>query len=260
MRKALNSDVSQFLSLFFLSFVLLFSDKLGLLKPVRAALQKASVPVKYSLYSEGHKVRRGVSAIFAFRSLAEENQRLKKELSEALSELSQLAKLEEENRILRAQFQLSQTSGWQMMPAFVIGKNRFLEIDQGEKKGIKKGMAVVFENILIGRVCEVTEYSSSVKLVTDPDSKILARTQKGAHGILSGRYQVGMVLEKVLPEVTLSENDLVLTRSQEGIPSGLLLGKIANIQKVDSGLFQMAEVAKVLEFENLEMVFVTVLE
>lgn len=260
MKEALNSDLSRFLSLLVLSLALLFFDKLGVLRPARTVSQVISVPVKYSLYSGGQKVRRGISTIFKLRSLAEENRMLKRELSEALSRLSQLAKLEEENRILREQFQLSQVSDWQLIPAFVIGKNRFLEIDQGKKRGIKEGMAVVFKNVLIGRVCEVTEHSSSVKLVTDPDSKVLAKTQSGAYGILSGRYQVGLVLEKVLPEMELSENDLVLTRAQEGIPSGLLLGRVSKVAAVDSGLFQMAEVAKVLELENLEIVFVTFLE
>ena len=260
MRKSLNSDISQFLTLVFLSFLLLFFDKLGFLRPVRSVLQMILVPVKSSLYSQGLRAKREISVIFKIRSLDKENQRLKKELAEAFSQLSLLGKLEEENRILREQFQLSQESDWQTTPAFVIGRNRFLQIDRGKRDGLKEGMAVVFKNILIGRVCQVTQYSSSVRLATDPDSKILAKTQNGAYGILSGRYQVGLVLEKVLPEKELSENDLVLTRGQEGIPSGLLLGKITKVQKVDSGLFQTAEVSKVLDFENLEIVFVTYLK
>lgn len=260
MRKALNSDISQFLTLFFLSFALLFFDKLGFLGPVRAVFQLVSVPVKRSLYSKGQKIRGGILAIFELRSLVEENQRLKRELSESLSGLSQLSKLEEENQILREQFEVAETTSWEFIPALVIGEDRFLEIDKGKSAGVKKGMAVVFKNILIGQVNEVTERSSSIKLATDPDSKILAKTQNGAKGILSGNYRMAMILEKVLPEMELSENDLVLTRAQEGVPSGLLLGKVAKVAKVESGLFQTAEVAKVLDFENLEIVFVTFLE
>lgn len=260
MRKTLNSDISQFLVLIFLSFGLLFFDKFSFWRPIRTVLQVVSVPVKRRLYSGGQKIRRGFSTVVAVRTLAEENRLLKKELSETLSTASRVSKLEEENRTLREQFELSQTSNWQMLPTFVIGKNRFLKIDKGSKGGVREGMAVVFKDILVGEIYEVTERSSLVKLVTDADSKILAKTQSGVHGILSGRHQVSMVLEKILPEKALAEGDLVLTRAQEGIPSGLLLGKIAKVEKVDSGLFQTAEVAQVLDFESLEMVFVTFLE
>lgn len=257
MEKVFRPDLSLFVSLFFLTLLLLFFDSLGLLGPVRTTLQVVSVPVKYSLFSRGQRVREGISLVLRFRSLAEENRRLEKKLSQALSDLSQLVELKKENRILRGQFELSSDQGWSTVAGFVIGKDRFLEIDRGRKEGIREGAAVIFKNILVGRVFQVTDYSSSVRLVTDPEFKVLAQTRNGAQGILSGQYQAGMKLEKVLPETELKEEELVVTQAQEGIPSGLLLGEITEVTEVDSGLFQAAEVKNILEFEDLEMVFIT---
>lgn len=257
MEKVFRSDLSLLTSLFFLSLLLLFFDYLGWVGPVRTALEFVSVPVKYSLFSRGQRVREEISLILRFRSLAEENQELERKLNQALSELSELTELRKENRILREQFQLSSGQDWSTVAAFVIGKDRFLEIDRGQREGVQAGAAVIFKNILVGRVFQVSDHSSSVRLITDPEFKVLARTRNGAQGILSGQYQAGMKLEKVLPETQLNQEELVVARAQEGIPGGLLLGEITKVSEVDSGLFQAAEVKSILEFENLEMVFVT---
>lgn len=257
MERVFRSDLSWFVSLLFLTLLLLFFDSLGFLRPVRSVLQIVSVPVKYSLFSRGQRVREEIDLALRFRSLVRENQELTVKLNQALSDLVESTEMNKENRILREQFELSSDQDWSTVAAFVIGKDRFLEIDRGKKEGIEVGAVVIFKNILVGRVFQVTDRSSSVRLITDPEFKVLAKTRDGAQGILSGQYQAGMRLEKVLPETPLEEGKLVVTRAQEGLPAGLLLGEIAKVTEVESGLFQAAEVKNILEFENLEMVFVT---
>ena len=168
-----------------------------------------------------------------------------------------MKKLEEENRVLRKQLGISQKTGWQMIPALVLDRNRFLKIDKGRREGVEKGAAVVFENIFLGRVLKVEEFSSVVQLVSDPNSKILAKTDKGARGILVGSYQAGMQLTKVLGDAPLSSDDLVLVQNQEGVPPNFLLGKVGKVFKDNSQLFQRAEVLPILDISDLEIVFVT---
>lgn len=259
MRKTETYETSLFLTCLFLSFSCLFLDKIGALRPIRGILEIVSLPVEYSLTSFGEKVKKELGFFARFRKIYRENQKLQKQLSLLEAEVVRLNEVERENTLLRAQFEEVITQDLDLIPALVTGFNRLLHLGVGAHEGVKKGMPVVFKNILVGKVVQVTPHACSVILATDPEFKIAVKVQREGHtarGLLSGRFQNTMLLSRVLPEEKIAEGDFVVTRGEEKIPPGLAIGKIAKIEKSRAALFQEAEVVPLFRYQDLEMVFV----
>lgn len=239
-----------------LSILLLFSDRTGLLAPPRAFLERLCSPLQFALYSLGKKIKSPLGSLFRLSVLEEENRKLEEELALALSKLAELKRLKKENEVLRKQLGVFQDDNWEMIPALVLGRDRFLKINRGKRGGVREGMVVVRENVFLGRIVKVTDFASLVQLVLDPNFKILARTEKGTKGIVVGSYQSGLLLTKVLTDAPLSSGDLVYARNQEGMPPNLLLGRIKKVFGGESQLFWEAEVEPIFDFSDLEVVFI----
>ena len=83
--------------------------------------------------------------------------------------------LEEEIEQLRDTLDLNQTlTGYDIVNATVITRNRSywyqtLTIDKGSNDGLKKNMVAITKDGLIGKIQNVTNYSSEIKLITAND-------------------------------------------------------------------------------------------
>ena len=137
-------------------------------------------------------------------------------------------------------------------------------IDKGKAHGVERGMAILFENVLVGKVVRVNKYTSLILLPRNPDSKLLVITRdvgegKGvkARGLLVGE-RLDLVLEKVLTGEALDKGDLVLTAGDEDLPPELLIGEVAEVVKIEGEVYQKAKVEPWVEVGDLETVFVLI--
>jgi len=60
----------------------------------------------------------------------------------------------------------------------------------------------------------------------------------------------------VLQDQYLYQDELVLTQGKDGWLPGLVIGKIAGIEKVDTEIFQSATVNQLVSIDSLKQVFV----
>ena len=67
------------------------------------------------------------------------------------------------------------------------------------------------------------------------------------------------MLTEVLQEHKLIENELILTEGKDGFIPGLVIGRVGAISKVDTAIFQQAEMKPVIDVNQLEQVFVVAL-
>ncbi len=219
-------------------------------------------PISFGIYNTSQKVGRQFHFIFAARNASEENKTLKKELGQLLSENAGLRKSLAETESLLSQENHLDPKTYNLQAARPIGLGKYLKIDKGSDSNIKKGQAVVFNENLIGRIIEVSQKSSNIQLLADPDSKVasfsLAR-QGRAKGVLIGQFGSETLMDKILHEEQISVGDLVYSEGTEGfLPRGLILGRVSEVLKRENEVFKQAKVSPVFDIRDLELVFVIV--
>tara|TARA_B100000945_G_scaffold295341_1_gene272754 strand:- start:2096 stop:2959 length:864 start_codon:yes stop_codon:yes gene_type:complete len=103
-----------------------------------------------------------------------------------------------------------------------------LILNKGSRSGIRKGMPVLDQNYLAGRVVEVNYLSSRILLLNDLNSKIPIIVGNSAlHAILSGSGDEYPKLEYLPEGFELEDNSTVYTSGKDGIfPNGIPIGKI----------------------------------
>lgn len=183
-------------------------------------------------------------------------------IDELKSEIGELKTILELNSVL---------SDYTCINATVINRNvgywyNTLTIDKGSKDNIKEGMAVVVNEGLIGRVVKVSNYSSTVKLLTTDDlsNKISVKINidgKSVYGLLSS-YDIDKNLytvEGISDSDKIEKNSYVTTTGlSEMFPSGILVGSVKNVVVDKYDLTKVVEVTPAVDFNNIT--YVTVLK
>lgn len=191
---------------------------------------------------------------------SQELKNLREEKIKLLSQLVDQQNLLNENQALRIQLGAKRESplldSKNLLPAKVLGANLdYMIIDKGEKDHVGSGQTVVYKNILIGKVADISTNRSRVELITRVNRKILGKTQKGALGIVNAQSGGGLVLENVTLKETLEVGDLVLTQTDE-FPPDLLIGEVTTVLRQESALFQKAQIKSPISAKQLDIVYI----
>jgi len=196
-------------------------------------------------------------------AVQEENERLKRQVEELLQERERLKELAASADRLRKLLRLQKHLGWKSVAAEVIGRSpypymRTLIIDKGTVDGVKKGMAVVTSEGVVGHVIEARRSSAIVLLITDRNSSVsvLLRSSR-LRGIVDGRGD-GLCSLKYLPvREDIREGDEVVTSGMDGVyPKGLLVGRVKSIRREPGGFFLDVDVSPSVDFNRLEEVLI----
>lgn len=241
--------------LFLLSLTLLLFDLRGFLNPVKSVTSLAVMPVQYSLYS----VKLGLQEAFSFLTFWKSGEARIKNLelrNLALISYEQKVKdLHKENDALRKQIGVPVLKEKQMFPATVLFSGNYLEIAGGQIDGIKIGQPVVIFDNYIGKVSKVNPRTSIVQLPSDPEAKTPVKSGQ-ARGLLVGQFNSSLSLEKVAQNEQINVDDLVLTSGEGDLVPNLIVGRIKEIKKSPSDLFQSATVVSIINYQELATVFV----
>tara|TARA_Y100001970_G_C14011214_1_gene738502 strand:+ start:134 stop:982 length:849 start_codon:yes stop_codon:yes gene_type:complete len=105
---------------------------------------------------------------------------------------------------------------------------RSIIVNKGSKDRIKKGMAVLDGEYLIGKVVEVNYSTSRVLLVSDLNSKIPVTIEPGSYQcILSGTGKNDGVIQYLKENYEIEEKSLVYTSGSGGLyKAGVPIGEI----------------------------------
>lgn len=244
------------ISLFFLALVILALERVGLLR----GLTSVGQPLQLAFYATTQNLKESFSTIFEIGSLREKNSQLSETTAFLEAENGRLKKLEEENKLLRDQLGIKQPEGVTLTQASVLGyslatSRGFINLDKGEKAGIKVGDLALLAEIVLGKVSSVGPNSAQIQLLSDPESKILGETEAKAKGVVVGDFGSRMKLTKVLLDDDLQPGELVFTSGEEGMPKGLVVGKISKVKRLEAELFQEAEIEPLVDLNKLEIVF-----
>lgn len=241
---------------FVVCFILLGLNSLGLLKVFRSGFEFILIPPKRLVFSIKSQADDNIRILFTPNletKLLEAD-----ESSRALDVLqSKIQLLEEENATLRAQLETPLPPSWDYIPSSVLGKDRYLIVDKGEKDGVEEGMVVVYKDIVVGVITRVNPRTSLITLPTDPDLKIPAKTNKNVKGLLTGIFGSEIHLTKILQKESINSFDTVLSSGEEGgVPPNLVIGKIREVISSDDDVFKEAVVDPLVDYDNLTHVFI----
>jgi rod shape-determining protein MreC len=149
------------------------------------------------------------------------------------------------------------------LATIVIGKDvspflRSLWIGRGSDAGITRGMPVVTNRGLIGRVLEVFPTQARIQLITDPEAAVNVKFQLSrADGVLSPQLNGELWIDLIDQSATISQDELVLTSGLGGkYPVDIPVGQVINVRRRDYELFQQAIIQPSVDFDDIEIVLV----
>ena len=157
-----------------------------------------------------------------------------------------------------------------LLPTDASPWRKSLTLSLGSRGGVQKGMLVLYNNQLVGRILETAPITSFVQLVTDPGFRAgaVAVPKSSVTGPTFDRRHIGVYegtsgprgqLKWFMAGAALDPEGFVLTTDDplNGIPRGLLLGRIAGVLNAQ-GSSPRAEVDPTVDFRALEHVMILV--
>lgn len=202
----------------------------------------------------------------------EENQLLKEKLSEYKTLIYEVQELNKENEELRDTIELTDSiRDYNSIQATVISRSPERWIDQvtinkGEHTGVKKNMAVITAEGMIGKIQSTSKFTSTVQLLTGFDqynriSATISREKgKGIFGLIE-EYddETHSLMFKIIDESNkdIEEGELVVSSGLGGVfPAGLPIGKVKEIIPDQYGLTRTALVEPAADMYDINHVIV----
>jgi rod shape-determining protein MreC len=195
--------------------------------------------------------------------LQRENEMLKQQMVDLQTENTGKEEALLANERLRKLLQFRETLPAPTVAAEVIGQDpsswfKSLAINKGEADGVRKGMAVISPEGVVGQILKAAPHYAIVLLITDYNSGVDSIIQKTrARAIVEGRGENRCQLKYLLRTEEVSTGDVVLTSGLSGhFPKGLLIGEVRKVEKKGRGVFQVAELVPSVDLTRLEEVLV----
>lgn len=182
-----------------------------------------------------------VRQIVNFRSTANENERLKQDLSTAQLDLRKAQQAGVENERLKGLLNLKEQTGYEQVPARVIARDSSIwfntvTINRGSSSGITLNMPVVTAGGIVGRVIALSPWTAQVMMVTDEKAAAGAIVGQlggsGAFGSVRGLGNSGLIEMRYVSGLEKVEvGDYILTTGQDAIyPPGLSVGEVVQVK------------------------------
>jgi rod shape-determining protein MreC len=196
--------------------------------------------------------------------LRQRNAELEAQVSSLQAQIIQLQQSLSETNIVSALVDVARASPEnQYQAAAVIARDpspflQYVIINRGSDDGLRRGMPVVTQQGLVGRIAAVTAGAARVQMITDPASLVNVRVEPSkAQAVLTGQLSGDIVLDMIPQGANVNPGDLVLTSGLGGgYPANILIGQISSIRSQDQDLFQRGSVQTVVDFSKLEIVLV----
>jgi rod shape-determining protein MreC len=197
-------------------------------------------------------------------SLRTRNAELEAQVSQLQTQVIELQQRVNETEILAALVDFSRSNPESTYKAAaVIGRDpspflHYIIINRGSNDDIRKGMPVVTNQGLVGRVDAVIADAARIQLITDPASAINVYLQNAdTDAVLLGSVTGDISLDMISQNVVVEPGDLILTSGLGGgYPPDLILGQVVTTRSLEFELFQQATVQSAVDFSRLEIVLV----
>jgi len=242
-------------------------------RPTQLAGMSAFVPVKRITLWSLSLLGRPFNASGEADTLRTENDFLKDQVAKLTQENRRLAQQRDEALGMKA---LVRDRNFRLITADVIFPTdsspwrKSLTISVGTKDGVEKGMLVLYNSQVVGRVSEAGSRTCRVQTVTDPGFRAgaVAAPRTTAAGVAFSERHVGVYegtsgqngqLKWFAGDIPVENGAAVLTTEDpaNGVPRGLTLGRVSSVG-LGRGAFPKVDVEPLLYFRALEHVMILV--
>lgn len=182
-----------------------------------------------------------------------------------LNSIAGLRETEQENIRLRKLFEFQEKYNLKSTIARVIAKDvssefRSIRLNRGEQAGIRKNMAVVTDEGIVGRILRTTPHTSDVVTILDPLSAVDAIVERSrARGTVEGLTDDAYLLKLkyALRTDDIQPGDVLISSGLGGIfPKGVVTGTVSKVNRKSYGITQEVEVKPSVDFSKLEEVLI----
>jgi rod shape-determining protein MreC len=201
---------------------------------------------------------------FYLRGVRAENRQLKDQIEQMRIEQVRLSEDAAQARRLQTLLAFKEQFISRTVAAQVIGSSgsdlsRIVYIDKGESAGIKRDMAVMTSDGIVGKVLLVYPSVSQVLLISDQSSGVGAILEKSRlQGVLRGTANGEVELERVMSDEQVAVGETVLTSGGDQIfPKGLPVGTVTKVAN-GKDLFLNIKIKPAANLSKLEEVLVLV--
>ncbi|MBO1579319.1 MULTISPECIES: rod shape-determining protein MreC [Bacillus] len=200
----------------------------------------------------------------------EENKTLKEKLDKYAKLSVEVKDLKKDNEKLREVIDKKDSlRDYKPIQSTVIQRNPdkwydLIAIDKGAQQGIQKDMAVMTAKGLVGRVKSVSQFTSTVELLSSLNRtnriSAVVEGQERIFGLIEGydKEKQTLVFTKIPSDVKVEKDQTVVTSGLSDIfPKGLVIGKIVDVAPDEYGLTQTAYVKPAADLNDVDHVMVT---
>lgn len=207
------------------------------LGPLRSILTLAVYPIQYLVSLPDRVGHRMISALTDYKTLVEDNQRLKEERLVYKTRLLKFSALEKENIRLRNLLDSSFKLGEQILVGELLSVNldpykHTVLVDKGSRFGVFVGQPVLDANGVVGQVYRSNPLNSEIVLISDPSHAIPIQVNRnGLRTIAVGNGKINELSLPFLPNnADIKTGDLVITSGLGGaFPQGYPVGIITEV-------------------------------
>lgn len=245
--------------------------------PVGGFLQSIVSPIEKPILQLGIGIRDNTRAIWDFRRVQLQNDALLKKVDQLTGDN---LKLKEQvlagmrfAELDQGLFRNPTLDKYKKIGASVINRNptswyRTLTLNRGSKDGVAVNDPVIGSLGLVGKVVSVSPTTAEVLLILDGEGQVSALVRGSAgsatFGIVQGSYKrssrltpEGNIQMLFRREDNVNAGDLVLTAGAGGVyPKDVPIGKVVDIQLDPTGLLKTAYIEPLVDFDNLEEVYI----
>jgi rod shape-determining protein MreC len=265
----LRTGRSSRLSLIIISTVvaagLLVGSQLGILGPLQGLIATPIGMIAGVFNRIGFAINGNLEQVTDLETAQQRINELEERLAQFQSELVELREVASDyDRLSRLLNYETSRQNEDYLTANVIASDdsntllRTIMIDRGSRDGVTRGMAVVTDQGMLGRVLRVAAGASQVLLITDPSSAISARLQTSrTQGSVVGDLSGNLTMTFIPLTAQVNVGDLVMTSGLGGnLPSDMVLGQVTSVQQFESELYQEATIRSLNNFDTLEIVLI----
>jgi rod shape-determining protein MreC len=231
--------------------------------PMAQALLDALAPLQEGVTAARASVDHLWEAYIWLVQVSRENRRLQDRVAQLEQQATRLEELRQGNERLQALLQFRAELQGEVYGARVIGRDpllgsRTITLDRGERDGVRKGMAVLAREGVVGQIIEVSHLAARALVLTDHNSGVDAIVQRTrARGIVQGDAENSCRMKYLRRGEDVMPGDRVITSGMDGIfPKGILIGEVRDVSRGQRGLLQMATVEPSVPLDRLEEVLI----
>ncbi|MCF6247871.1 MAG: rod shape-determining protein MreC [Desulfobacula sp.] len=220
-------------------------------------------PVQKVVSNIIHSTSNVWSTYFTSTLALKENVDLKRQLSNAIDIKNRYEELELENARLRKFVNFTGSVPENYVAAQIIARDpspwfKTVMIDKGVSDGLVKGDPVLVSEGIVGQIIKVSSNSSRVLLITDRNSAVDALIQNSrVRGIVKGSNENNCLFVYTLRKDEVKKGEMIISSGLDQVfPKGLKIGKILEVTKVHSQLFQDITIETSVDFDKIEEVLV----